>query len=110
MNPVIVDWRACARSTGRDPRCEVIVDLDALVTAREAQDHPGIKAQRVCRHTIAWWRTTGRLTVRSMRGRSPLFRFGDVLRVERDMRLMTKHSHRSGRCRSCLRAAERVAA
>ena len=86
------------------------MDLDALVTAREAQDHPGLKAQRVCRHTIAWWRSSGRLTVRDRRGRSPLYRFGDVLQVERDTRLMTKHSHRSEVCRSCLRSAERVAA
>lgn len=86
------------------------MDLDALVTAREAQDHRGLKAQNVCRHTIASWRARGRLEVKDKRGRSPLYRFGDVLRVERDTRLMTKHSHRSRRCRSCDREAERLRA
>lgn len=85
------------------------MNLDALVTAREAQDHPGLKAQRVCRHTIAWWRTSGRLTVKGKRGRSPLYRFGDVLQVERDTRL-SGYSNRAEECRSCLRVAERVAA
>jgi hypothetical protein len=88
----------------------VIVDFDALVTAREAQDHPGLKALGVCRHMICDWRAAGRLAVRARRGRSPLYRFGDVLVVERDMRLKKRFSHRSKECRSCLRVAERVAA
>lgn len=83
--------------------------FDALVTAREAQDHPGLKRYRVCRHTIASWRATGRLEVRGKRGRSPLYRFGDVLQVERDTRV-SGQSHRTDGCRSCLRVAERVAA
>lgn len=81
--------------------------LDALVTAREAMDHPGLRAQRVCRHTIAWWRTSGRLTVRGKRGRSPLYRFGDLLEAERDTRLAVKRSRRSATCRSCDRAPAR---
>lgn len=88
-------------------RSGVVVNLDALVTAREAQDHPGLKRYRVCRHTIASWRAAGRLTVRDMRGRSPRYRFGDIVRVERDTRL-SGTSHRADSCRSCARAAERV--
>ena len=83
--------------------------FDALVTAREAQDHPGLKRHGVCRHTIAWWRSTGKVEPLDRRGRSPLYRFGDILVVERDTRL-SGTSHRTAECRSCSRAAERDAA
>lgn len=79
------------------------MNLDALVTAREAQDYPPLKAHGVCRHLIGMWRAGGRLTVRSMRGRSPEYRFGDILRVERDTRL-SGTSHRLRTCRSCERS------
>lgn len=63
------------------------MDLDALVSAREAEDYPPLRAQRVTRHLIYVWRAEGRLKPRGQRGRSPLYRFGDILRVERDTRL-----------------------
>lgn len=85
---------------------EVIVNLDAQVTAREAQDYPPLAKAGVCRHTIAWWRTTARIEPAGQRGRSPLFRWGDLLRAERDTRL-SGLSRRSTRCRSCERSAER---
>lgn len=63
------------------------MDLDALVSAREAEDYPPLRAQRVTRHLIYIWRATGKLAPAGKRGRSPLYRFGDILRVERDTRL-----------------------
>jgi hypothetical protein len=84
----------------------VIVNLDAKVTAREAQDYPPMKAYGVCRHTIAWWRRVDHIAPIGRRGRSPLYRWGDLLQTERDTRL-SGQSHRSTRCRSCERAAER---
>jgi len=85
---------------------EVIVNLDALVTAREAQDYRALRAHHVCRHLIGMWRHAGRLTVQGKRGRSPLYRFGDILRAERDTRV-SGSSHRAEGCRSCDRASER---
>lgn len=82
------------------------MNLDAQVTAREAQDYPPLQKAGVCRHTIAWWRTVGHIAPSGKRGRSPLYRWRDVLRVERDTRL-SGNSRRSPRCRSCERAAER---
>lgn len=84
------------------------LDLDALVTAPEAQVHPGLKHLRVCRHTMAWWVTVGKLKPRGRRGRSPLYRFGDLLEIERDARPVGLRRRKS-ECRSCLRAAEREA-
>lgn len=83
--------------------------FDALVTAREAQDHPGLKRYGVCRHLIYVWRTAGRLVEHGKRGRSPLYRWGEILQVERDTRV-SGQSHRTDGCRSCARVAERVAA
>lgn len=83
----------------------VKLDLDALVSAREAQDHPGLKALGVCRHMICDWRRAGRLVVRRTRGRSPLYRFGDILQVDRAMRLQKRYSHRVKVCRSCSRVS-----
>lgn len=83
----------------------MIVNLDAQVTAREAQDW--LKTARVCRHTIAWWRATGRIKPVGRRGRSPLYRWGDVLAVEHAARSSPLGAPRSSRCRSCDRAAER---
>jgi hypothetical protein len=85
----------------------VIVDLDAQVSAREAAGYPPMINAGVCRHTIAWWRTAGHIEPVGQRGRSPLYRWGDVLAVERDTRLSPLGAPRSSRCRSCERAAER---
>lgn len=82
------------------------MNLDALVTAREAQDYPALRAARVCRHLIGMWRHAGRLTVKGQRGRSPLYRFGDILRAERDTRVSGRSRRQQG-CRSCDRASER---
>ena len=84
----------------------MIVDLDAPVTAPEAQSYTPLKRHGVCRHTITWWRTAGHVEQIGQRGRSPLYRWGDLLRAERDTRL-SGQSRRSTRCRSCERAAER---
>jgi len=76
------------------------VNLDALITAREAEDYPALKAAHVTRHLIYVWRAEGRLTTQGTRGRSPLYRFGDILLVERDTR-------RSGLSRRGPRQVER---
>lgn len=88
---------------------EVIVNLDAQVSAREAADYEPLKKAGVCRHLIGMWKTLGKLMPVGQRGRSPLYRWGDVLAVERDAR-RSGRSHRSTECRSCDRAAERCAA
>jgi hypothetical protein len=93
----------------RHRRGEVIVDLDAEVTAPEAQSYKPLKVHGVCRHTITWWRRAGHIAPVGKRGRSPLYRWGDLLRAERDTR-MSGQSHRSSRCRSCERVSERCAA
>jgi hypothetical protein len=77
-------------------RGEVIVNLDALVTAREAEDYLALRAARVTRHLIYTWRGAGRLKTKGKRGRSPLYRFGDILLVERDTRC-SGSSHRGRR-------------
>ena len=57
-------------------------DMDALVTAAEAAAQlPGVS-----RHLIGMWVTNGKLAARGRRGRSPLYRWGDVLAVEAAMR------------------------
>jgi len=66
-------------------------DNDALVTAVEAAASPHLKG--VSRFLIGMWKHQGKLTVRGHRGRSPLFRYGDVLKVERDTR-QSGYSHR----------------
>lgn len=76
---------------------------DVLVTATEAAASPHLKG--VCRHLIGMWKTLGKLTVKGRRGRSPLFRYGDILDVERDTR-RSGHSHRLDTCRSCERASK----
>lgn len=63
------------------------VDLDALITARDAERYPPLAAARVTRRLVYEWRADGRLTPAGQRGRSPLYRFGDILAVERDTRL-----------------------
>lgn len=57
-------------------------DLDALVTAREAEEDEGLKNYGVTRHLIGMWKVNGKIAARGKRGRSPLYRFGDLLVVE----------------------------
>jgi hypothetical protein len=84
-------------------RGEVIVNLDAQVSAIEAAGW--LSTAGVCRHRVYAWRSEGRITEVGKRGRSPLYRFGDVLQAEADTR-MSGLSHRTAGCRSCERAAE----
>jgi hypothetical protein len=83
------------------------VDLDALVTATEAAASPHL--QGVCRHLIGMWKTLGKLEVKDRRGRSPLFRYGDVIEIERQTR-RSGYSHRSDECSSCRRASRELIA
>ena len=79
------------------------MNLDVQVSAREAAGYPPMQRAGVCRHLIYVWRAAGRLKPVGQRGRSPLYRWGDVLQVERNTRL-SGQSHRSEGCRSCDRA------
>lgn len=72
------------------------MNLDALVTPREAEELPALRAHHVTRHRISQWVGQGRIPVRGRRGRAPLLRFGDILRTERDTRL-SGVSHRGPR-------------
>jgi len=82
----------------------VIVNLDAHVSAIEAADW--LAEAGVCRHRVYAWRSQGRFEPVGQRGRSPLYRWGDVLQAEAETR-MSGLSHRTSGCRSCERAAER---
>lgn len=73
-----------------------MVNLDAQVSAREAADYPPLKSAGVTRHLIYVWRGLGKLEPVAQRGRSPLYRFGDILAVERDTR-RSGASHRGRR-------------
>lgn len=72
------------------------MNLDALVTAREAEDYPALRANHVSRFLIGMWKRLGKLEPKGQRGRSPLYRFGDILEVERDTR-RSRHSRRGPR-------------
>lgn len=80
------------------------MNLDAQVSALDAAGW--LKAAGVCRHRVYAWRSEGRIAPVGRRGRSPLYRWGDVLRAEAETR-MSGLSHRSLGCRSCERGAER---
>jgi hypothetical protein len=80
------------------------VNLDAQVSALEAADW--LAKAGVCRHRVYAWRSQGRFKSVGKRGRSPLYRWGDVLQAEAETR-MSGLSHRSLGCRSCERVAER---
>jgi hypothetical protein len=79
------------------------LNLDALVTATEAAASPALND--ICRHLIGMWKYQGKLTVRAVRGRSPLYRYGDVIEVERQTR-RSGFSHRE-ECKTCRDALER---
>ena len=69
------------------------MDLDARVTPAEI-----IAAMPdLTRQTIAMWVARGKLTERGRRGRAPLYRWGDVLQVERSTRRNPKSSRHRGR-------------
>jgi hypothetical protein len=81
------------------------VNLNARVSAVEAADW--LRTARVCRHLIYFWRAEGRLSPVGKRGRSPLYRWADVLAVEHATRSSPLGAPRTSSCRSCERAAER---
>jgi hypothetical protein len=54
---------------------------DALVAAKEAQAQLGVSLSLIC-----MWVSQGKLQVRGHRGRVKLYRWGDLLQVERDTR------------------------
>lgn len=51
---------------------------DTLLTAAEIERH----LPTVSRHLVYVWRGLGRLQERGKRGRSPLYRWGDVIKLE----------------------------
>lgn len=57
------------------------INLDALVTAAEAAPQIKVTVAAIC-----MWRNRGKLTVAGYRGRSPLYKYRDLLLVERDTR------------------------
>ena len=60
----------------------VTMNPDALVTAVEIES----KLVTVSRHLVYVWRGSGRLKARGKRGRSPLYRWGDVVKLEAETR------------------------
>lgn len=87
--------RGVSMSSGR-------FDPDALVTATEASASPHLCG--VSRQLIGMWRHLGKLQVRGTRGRSPLYRYGDILKVEIATRMADPASQRAGKL------AERISA
>lgn len=63
-------------------------DLDAKLPAHLAAAMVGVSRQ-----LINYWRRSGRLEPVAVDGRSPLYRLGDILDAERDMR-RSPQSHR----------------
>lgn len=57
------------------------MNLEALVTAAEAAPKLGVD-----RHLIYMWRALGKVTPQGKRGKSPLYRWGDLLAVESQTR------------------------
>lgn len=86
------------------------MNLDAHVSAVEAAGYRPMKTAGVCRHLIYFWRAEGKLRQVGRRGRSPLYRWGDVLAVERDTRLSPLGAPRKKTCSSCQDARVLVAA
>jgi predicted site-specific integrase-resolvase len=70
------------------------LDRNARVTPSEASPSLGVSIQ-----LISMWRRNGRLRPVGKRGQSPLYRFGDLLDVERDMAEAAAHAnnHRARR-------------
>jgi hypothetical protein len=65
------------------------MNLDALVTATEAAS----VMPDVSKHLIGMWVANDKLKPRGRRGRSPLYRWGDLVAVEAQMR-NSPYSHR----------------
>lgn len=65
----------------------------ALVTATEA----ATRLHGVSVHLIGWWVGQGKLAAVDRRGRSPLYRWGDLLDIERATRLNPRSSRNEDR-------------
>lgn len=59
-----------------------MVNRDVLVTAVQIE----AELPTVSRHLVYVWRAAGKLQPQGKRGRSPLYRWGDVIDVERETR------------------------
>jgi hypothetical protein len=77
----------------------VTVDLDALITAAEFRTATG---GMVSLAVVGMWRDRGLIKVRDWRGRRPLYRYGDLVEVERSTRQRVR---RHGGRRRAVRAA-----
>lgn len=75
-------------------RSEVPVNRDHLVTASEASSLLPVSIQ-----LIGMWKVKGKLNPAGKRGRSPVYRYGELLDLERDMRLAAAaaNNHRARR-------------
>ena len=62
-------------------------DLNARITGAQAAEIAGVSRQLVNR-----WRQLGHLIPVAQHGRSPLYRLGDVLTVDREMRQSNRSS------------------
>lgn len=62
------------------------MNMDALVTATEA----AAGLPDVSRHLIGMWVRHGKLNVKGHRGRSPLYRWGDIVAVEAATRMSNR--------------------
>jgi hypothetical protein len=71
----------------------VTMNADALVTAVEIEQ----QLPTVSRHLVYVWRGTGRLKARGKRGRSPLYRWGDVVKLEAATRAADPAGQRASR-------------
>ncbi len=63
-------------------------DREALVTAAQAA-----RALGVTRHVVGMWKVNGKIEPRKHKGRSPLYRFGDVIDANAEA-LASGYSHR----------------
>jgi hypothetical protein len=71
----------------------VLMDPEVRVTAADiAREMP-----TVSRHLVYMWRSSGRLKERGKRGRSPLYRWGDVVKLEAQTREADPAGQRASR-------------
>jgi hypothetical protein len=68
-------------------------DPNTLVTAVEIER----QLTTVSRHLVYLWRSQGRITERGKRGRSPLYRWADVVRAEAETRTADPAGQRATR-------------
>jgi hypothetical protein len=66
-------------------------DMDARLPAHQAADLVGVSRQ-----LFSWWVRTGKLESVAIAGRTPLYRLGDVLEVEKQMRRSAQSRRKVG--------------